>query len=800
MADQSSIISTAVKSECPLSIWDPCPQSIAWKNCSDATLVSKCRKFQATAPVETNKFFPQFVQTDAESNCNAWKEMVPISDINKSVESKQTAISTMPQYSNVLTKFRFCIILAGPPGSGKSTMGNTLKERANIINKAAAQKKWVKLGHDEVIGQDPDFISKLNDITESIKKLNEITVDDIKVSINSSENGKYGNNWREILTAQQENYDLAKEREEEEGKEEEGKEEEGKEEDGKEEEGKEEDGKEEEGKEEEGKKEKGRTQTSADKQQLRKNILKNIQQLNTIKPQLLFSEGAVHDPPIREQKLHIQDWIKREFLDKKKDAPFGNPETKKINNTELSYIRTAVSIINGINITYETSLKDTKSLQFLFELSKIATNGCIKFNYIFLMGFPIVDFNSLETRIISRYLGWAQKSKDTGFDQSTRGKTVGLSPLLDRKIYIKNMHSAYLILASLIWFCTGPDTDQGRINCPPGIGIDFLLLFDNTGEKKNKEYAYVPISDRSYSIGIAKFINRRTNIQTNTKKALIALLMRSLNCLKGVSCHREKKINACTDESCTVACSGDLLQLSVEGKSDEIDDDGSCWGLPSQDSIILGDEEDGNMQNYEDGIVQFLHHGSSLNNPLVTNQTSAAVLNLKTNLDRVPGWATPAKGEEMDVVFDNQLAVFAFRMLLENLPKIRKMGVPIPIPESASRYENAAERAPASLRGQYRSMAFSRRLGQLEDYYGNQTIYNYLKCIADGDAAGDGNISKCVAKLIPKAPENEKSPPPPINCLKLPNCGKTAPVVGGSEKKYTRKKKKKSTKRKTRRI
>ena len=800
MADQSSIISTAVKSKCPLSIWDPCPQSVPWKNCSDATLISKCRKVQATAePVANNKFFPQFVQTDAESkNCNAWKEMVPISDINKSSAIKQDAISTMPQYSNEKTKFRFCIILAGPPGSGKSTMSSTLKERANIINKAAAKKEWVKLGHDEVIGQDQDFINKLNNITKNTiftnAKLEKITVNDIKLGINSSENGKYGNNWRELLTAQQKNYDLAKEREEKDGKEEEGKEE--KEEEGKEEDGKEE--KEEEEKEEDGKEEKeeeGRTQTSDGKQQLRENILNNITQLAKIEPRFLFSAEVVRD--IHKQKQYIKGWLEKEFLDKEKAAPFGNPETRIINNTELSYIRTAVSIIKGFNITYETSLKDTKSLQFLFELSKKATIGCIEFNYIFLMGFPIVDFNSLETRIISRYLGWAKKSEDARLNQSTRHETVGLSPLLDRKIYIKNMHSAYLILASLIWFCTGPDTDQGRSKCPPGIGIDFLLLFDNTGERKDKEYAYVPISNRSYSIGIAKFIKKRRNIQTNTKKALIAILMRSLNCLKGVSCHRKKKINACsTDKSCTEVCSGDILQSSLEGESV---DDRSCWELPSQESIVFGDE-DGNMQNYEDIVYNWLHHGSSLNNPLVTKQTRAAVLNLKTNLGRVPGWATQAKEEEIKVVFENQLAVFAFRMLLENLPKIRKLGVPIPINEEAKRFENAAVRAPEQLREQYRSNVFSRRLGQLKEYYGNQTIYNYLKCIADGDAAGDGNISKCVTKLIPEAPENGESKQPPINCLELPNCGDNVSVVGGYEKKHTRKKKKKSTKRKTRRI
>jgi hypothetical protein len=738
MANQSSIISTAVKSKCPLSIWDPCPQSSAWgANCAKATLISRCRKVQATAePVNTNNFFPQFVATDVESkNCTAWQEMLPISEITSSVEMKDAARRTMPQYSNVLTKFRFCIILAGPPGSGKSTMRSTLIERANIINKAAAQKQWVELGHDEVIGQDEAFISRLNDITNSIKKLPNMTVDDIKSAVNSSENGKYGNNWGQISERQQENYNRAKG---------------------------------------------DRTQTSADKQQLRENILKNIQQLSTIKPQLLFSAEVVRD--IHKQKQHIKDWLQKEFIGEGKAAPFGNPETGIINNTELSYIRTAVSIINGINITYETSLKDTKSLQFLFELSKIATNGCIKFNYIFLMGFPIVDFNSLETRIISRYLGWAKKSEDARIDQSTRGETVGLSPLLDRKLYIKNMHFAYLILASLIWFCTGPlvpsadATDPGRSKCPQGIGIDFLLLFDNTGARKDKEYAYVPISNRSYRIGIAKFINRRTNIQTNTKKALIALLMRSLNCLKGVSCHREKKRNVCKDGSCILsACSGDLLQLSVEGKGDEIDADGSCWQLPSQDSIVFG-KEDGNMQNYEDDLSEFLFSAiaSSVNDPSVTRQTRTAVLNLKRNLGRAPGWATPAKIKEMDNVFENQLAVFAFRMLLENLPQIRQSGVPIPIPKFASRIE------------------------QLEDYYGNQTIYNYLKCIADGDAAGDGNISECVANLIPKAPKNKDSPKPPTNCLELPNCGVVA-AVGGSKKKHTRKKRKRK-RRKTRRF
>ena len=235
MANQSSIISNAVTSECSLSIWDPCPQSYQWGvHCTDATLISRCRKIQATKePLDTNKFFPQFVTTDAESeNCTAWQEMLPISQINSSPATKQAASSTIPQYSNVATKFRFCIVLAGPPGSGKSTMRATLIERANIINKAAAQKPWIELGHDEIIEHDVTFINTLNDITNSIKNLDNITVDDIKTGINSSENGKYGNNWQQLLTAQQENYDRARG---------------------------------------------GSMQTPAAKQQLRKNILKNIQ-------------------------------------------------------------------------------------------------------------------------------------------------------------------------------------------------------------------------------------------------------------------------------------------------------------------------------------------------------------------------------------------------------------------------------------------------------------------------------------------------------------------------------------------
>jgi len=730
MANQSSIISNAVTSECSLSIWDPCPQSYQWGvNCADATLISRCRKMQATKePLDTNKFFPQFVTTDAESeNCTAWQEMLPISQINSSPATKQAASSTIPQYSNVATKFRFCIVLAGPPGSGKSTMRATLIERANIINKAAAQKPWIELGHDEIIEHDETFINTLNDITNSIKNLDNITVDDIKASINSSENGKYGNNWRQLLTAQQENYDRAKG---------------------------------------------DSTQTPTAKQQLRDNILENIQQLSTIDPMPLLD--SPYDIP--GQKQYIQGWIQGEFIEKGKDAPFGNPETGLINNTEFSYLRTTLAIINGINITYETSLKDTKSLQFLFELSKVATRGCKNYNYIFLMGFPIVDFNSLENRIISRYIGWAKKSEAARLDQSARGETVGLSPLLSRERYIKNMQIAYLILASLIWFCTGPlipsadATDPGRSKCPPGIGIDFLLLFDNTGARKDKEYAYVPISNRSYRIGIAKFITRRTNIQTNTKKALIALLMRSLNCLKGVSCHDKKISNACKDGSCADACEGNFMRLSLEGKGG-LDAGDNCWQLPSQDSIVFG--KDGNMQNYEDDLSEFLFSAiaSSVDDPSITRQTRTAVLNLKKNLVKnISGEERDIQIKEMDSVFENQLAVFAFRMLLENLPKIRQSGVPIPIPEFASRIE------------------------QLVEYYGNQTIYNYLKCIADSDAAGDGNISGCAGNLIPKASQNKDSPKPPTECLELPNCERK--VEGGG----TRKRRKKRRKRRTRRI
>jgi len=718
MASQSSIISNAVTSECSLSIWDPCPQSYQWGvNCAEATLISRCRKIQATKePVENNNFFPQFVTTDAESeNCTAWQEMLPISQINSSPAAKQAASDTIPQYSNVATKFRFCIVLAGPPGSGKSTMRSTLVERANIINKAAAQKPWTELGHDEIIEHDDAFIHTLNDITNSIKNLDNITVGDIKAGINNSGNGIYGNNWRQLLTAQQENYDRAKG---------------------------------------------DSTQTPAAKQQLRENILENIQQLSSIDSEILrgFFIGDIH-----KQKQQIQEWLQKEFLEKGKTVPFGNPETGLINNTELAYLRTALAIINGINITYETSLKDTRSLQFLFELSKIATQGCKNYNYIFLMGFPIVDFNSLENRIISRYIGWAKKSEAVRLDPSTRGETVGLSPLLSRERYIKNMQIAYLILASLIWFCTGPltpsadGTDPGRSKCPPGIGIDFLLLFDNTGSRKDKEYAYVPISNRSYSIGIAKFITRRTNIQTNTKKALIALLMRSLNCLKGVSCHTKKISSACKDQSCADACAGNFpADISLEGKSG-LDADSNCWKLPSQDSIVFG-EHDGNMQNYEDDLSEFLFSAiaSSVDNPSITRQTRTAVLNLKRNLVKnMSGDAHQIT--EMDSVFENQLAVFAFRMLLENLPKIRQSGVPIPIPEFASRVE------------------------QLEDYYGTQTIYNYLKCIADGDAVGDGNISKCAANLIPNAPENKDNPKPPTDCLERPNCERR--VEGGGTKK-----------------
>ena len=593
-----------------MSIWDPCPQSSAWgANCAEATLVSRTRKCLVTnKPVSNNKYFPTFVAATESKNCTNWKEMPPLKQLGRA--EKKEALTNIPQYSNENTKFRFCIILAGPPGSGKSTMTNTLQERAKIINKKAANKPWIELGHDQIICSEPSFNAKLNKITNNLQAEVDLTapsLEEIKENIN-----ELGNPWEKAVKEQSINYSNAR-----------------------------------------------GSESIREKENIRNNILKNIDGLKEI-------EFFPNDNEALKKSIGI--WVTTQLA---RDAvPIFGIQTEdgiKINNTELLYIKTALCMINGYNITYETSLKNTGSLHFLFQVSELATEKCTNFNYIFLMGFPIVTFQTLQNRIINRYINWA-KTGHTGFRKPC--VTVGLSTLGKKSKFITNMQTTYLILTSLLWFCTGRDVggadDPGRSLCPPGIGIDFLLIFDNTKDIENtkkakqniankKEYIYIPISKRSYKIGVTKFAIRQ-NIKTNTKKALIALLMRNLNCLKGINCNGpEIGETSCKNSSCAQDCTSATLELSGHEEKSEESGSQTCWELPSQDSLIFDDDGDGdggNLADFEKDIFKsFAEAEYAFSNNLIA--ISEPIFTLRNQLIKKVQ-DNREKVAEINVVFDNQ--------------------------------------------------------------------------------------------------------------------------------------------------
>ena len=67
------------------------------------------------------------------------------------------------------------------------------------------------------------------------------------------------------------------------------------------------------------------------------------------------------------------------------------------------YFQVCIAFYLGLNINYETTLKSPDSIKFLTEAAGIFTNGCNRFDYVFILGFPIVELNQLEQRIKDRF-------------------------------------------------------------------------------------------------------------------------------------------------------------------------------------------------------------------------------------------------------------------------------------------------------------------------------------------------------------------------------------------------------------
>ena len=67
------------------------------------------------------------------------------------------------------------------------------------------------------------------------------------------------------------------------------------------------------------------------------------------------------------------------------------------------YFQVCIAFYLGLNINYETTLKNPESIKFLTKAAGIFTNGCKRFDYVFILGFPIVELNQLEQRTRNRF-------------------------------------------------------------------------------------------------------------------------------------------------------------------------------------------------------------------------------------------------------------------------------------------------------------------------------------------------------------------------------------------------------------
>ena len=437
-------------------IWDPGPSALDW--CADghistaASLVAQANKTY----VENN----QPVVIEDAGICNDWIKKPSMPHLY------DTAVlaNTVPSYSSGDTKFRFIIITAGPPGSGKSAMNQNIKKRVKRINHRAFNKKWNHIGHDDIVCEDKSFIKELNEKSKHIEK-NDYQYNDIYNNINDK------GEWHELMISQNQLYNNAKSWS-------------------------------------------GIKMTKAEKRDFAKgtalSIYNSVSDNKELHKQL--SSLLLQSTHNRFQKLN--DFIFKSIPDmtvlynKTPDLYPINTRNGYISfdNDIMLYIITTLSVLFGFNFTYETTLTSMDSLSFLFETCTELTNKCNDYNYIFVMGFPLVNFENLIQRIIERYLVWHNNRNIC---------SVGL-PMIDIATYFKKITSTYLNVASFIYHCNFPDECNG-------VTLDYLYLFDNNGEIPTDSYDMVRLSKRA--LIITPETPTEVKMSTIYTKTIIAILM-----------------------------------------------------------------------------------------------------------------------------------------------------------------------------------------------------------------------------------------------------------------------------------
>ena len=395
-----------------------------------------------------------------EEKCNNW-EPYTVHPSNPQAIAQGKDLShaehNIPRYSGPGTKFRFLIISAGPPGSGKTAVVNHIKkDLAMRINKSATNSAWENLGHDQNIKMDPEFQNKYKEIEQEAKSENNGN----KILSDTGNISKYALKIKDL-------YQTTK------------------------------------------------SGTNGEKRESKED--KAIQ----LATQLIgTTDGEIPT------KKYIIDTLGIE----------------KLHNDTYLYIQVCLSIYLGKNINYETTLKTPKSIEFLAAVVNLFSFKCTRYNYIIILGFPIVPHNQLATRIKKRF------DDRSDFNESDPLKTSDIQfidPILGCQL-VDSLRSAYLTIAGIIQRCTGIATVRTEGNCKD-IGIDYLILYNNSDDvdKVQKLYDAIPISKRSYTLLSQSYRDSASALQTKQKNTIIKLLMNNLNCLERVQKSDDEEKKCC---------------------------------------------------------------------------------------------------------------------------------------------------------------------------------------------------------------------------------------------------------------
>jgi len=424
-----------------------------------------------------------------------------------------------PTYKKNINKKRFFIFVAGPPGSGKSTIALSMQRNATAINPEAAgflsresydfirnissarfkKHGWITLGHDQEISEDPRYNLFCRDLRSNQPHLSmsKTPAPSIEEFLNPS------SPWVKKMKEDQHTYNQLRYGAADVGGEEAAAE--------------------------------GddkcvpctcRSMSSMKKREAAtKWFNENLSDvIKKNRPQPLnskFDRFSISTSML----AAINYW--NNGVDSPRNLTRAWADGEGYRGTDIMlYTKLLYMIQNGVNIVYETTFQKPETLYYIFQQISLLTNNCEDYQYIIMLGFPIVNILTLQQRILHRFM----KTRNDDCSEKSKGKSEyrGLQGI-DFQSLACQMQLSYENLITYINECGRQSADK---DCH-GIGIDILYIYNNNKDNAPEElWDTVRLSRRSYSI--RGYQDKATN---NTPKnpdlsIIIEQLEASLRCIR----------------------------------------------------------------------------------------------------------------------------------------------------------------------------------------------------------------------------------------------------------------------------